>query len=146
MWKAPTITRYQQTSGFPIYRPSQILFNSPLMKYLARCVLILSFLFSGSISFAAENEEIDYLLTHLAESGCTFIRNGDEHEAKEARDHLEMKYNHARKRIKTAEDFINKIASKSSLSRKPYVVDCGDVQTLSKQWLEDALAAHRATE
>ena len=109
-------------------------------------MLSLGVLFLGNISVAEENEEIDYLLTHLANSGCTFIRNGDEHEAKEARDHLKMKYNHAKKRIKTAEDFINKIASKSSLSRKPYVVHCGNVQTLSQKWLEDALTAHRAAE
>jgi len=114
-----------------------------IMKYFILCVLAMVFLFSGNTSHAAENEEINYLLTYLANSGCTFIRNGDEHEAEKSRDHLEMKYNYAKRRIKTAEDFINKIASKSSLSRKPYEVQCGDVSIPSKQWLESALAAHR---
>jgi uncharacterized protein DUF5329 len=116
------------------------------MKYFKgsmQCILALSVLLSGNISLAADNEEIDFLLTSLAESGCTFIRNGDEHEAGEARDHLEMKYNHAKRRIKTAEDFIDKIASKSSLSRKPYIVHCGEEKIGSKQWLENVLAVHR---
>ncbi len=103
-------------------------------------------LFTGGVVLAGDNEEIDYLLTYLADSGCTFVRNGGEHEAKEARDHLEMKYNYAKGRIKTAEAFIDKIASKSSLSRKPYEVHCGDVETPSKQWLEEALAVHRRFE
>ncbi len=103
-------------------------------------------LFAGNVVFAGDNEEIDYLLSYLADSGCTFVRNGEEHEAKEARDHLEMKYNYAKRRIKTAEVFIDKIASKSSLSRKPYEVRCGDVETPSKQWLEEALAVHRGFE
>ncbi len=113
------------------------------MKHILLCVLALGFFFSGNISHASGNEEIDYLLNHLANSGCTFIRNGDEHEAKEARDHLEMKYNYAKRRIKTAEDFIDKIASKSSLSRKLYEVHCGNVKMPSKQWLYEVLAAHR---
>jgi len=116
------------------------------MKYLQgtiQGILALTVFFSGNTSRAADNEEIDFLLTSLAESGCTFIRNGDEHEAQEARDHLEMKYNHAKHRIKTAEDFIENIASKSSLSRKPYKVHCGEEEIASKQWLENVLAVHR---
>ncbi|MBU1420455.1 MAG: DUF5329 domain-containing protein [Proteobacteria bacterium] len=99
----------------------------------------------GNLSHAADNEEINYLLSYLSDSGCTFIRNGDEHQAQEAREHLEMKYNHAKGRIKTAEDFIDKIASKSSLSRRQYEVRCADVQLSSKQWLDEALAFHRAS-
>ncbi len=107
--------------------------------------LILALLFTGNDLFAAENEEIDYLLSYLGDSGCTFIRNGDEHQAKEAKEHLEMKYNYAKQRIKTAEDFIEKIASKSSLSKKQYQVRCADIQLPSKQWFERALASHRGS-
>ena len=92
------------------------------MKFIYQYILVLCVIFYGTTSFAVDNHEIDYLLSYLAESGCTFIRNGDEHEAKEARDHLEMKSNHVKKRIKTAGDFIDKIGSKSSMSRKPYEV------------------------
>ncbi|MEA3469198.1 MAG: DUF5329 domain-containing protein [Thermodesulfobacteriota bacterium] len=108
--------------------------------------LVFILLFTGSVVFAEDNKEIDYLLSYLADSGCTFVRNGGEHEAKEARDHLQMKYNYSKGRIKTAEDFIDKIASKSSLSRKPYAVHCGDVEMPSRLWLEEALAVHRGFE
>lgn len=114
------------------------------MKTL-KITLIFALLFTGNFSLAAENEEIDYLLSYLGNSGCTFIRNGDEHQAEEARSHLEMKYKHAGDRIQTAEEFIDKIASKSSLSRKQYEVRCADKQMMSKQWLEKALVSHRAS-
>lgn len=116
-----------------------------MKSHLFTGLLFCCVLFAASISFSADKdtEEIQYLLGYLAESGCTFIRNGDEYEATKARDHLEMKYNYAKRRIKTAEDFINKLASKSSLSRKAYSVKCGEVETLSKKWLEDALQTHR---
>ncbi len=92
---------------------------------------------------AQENEEIEYLLSFIAGSDCIFIRNNEEHSAIEARKHLEMKYNHVKKRIKTAEDFINKIATKSSLSRKLYKISCAGVLLPTKSWLEDALAHRR---
>jgi len=113
------------------------------MKCIYQYIFVLCIIFFGTTSFAVDNHEIDYLLSYLAESGCTFVRNGDEHGAKEASDHLEMKYNYAKKRIKTADDFIDKIASKSSMSRKPYEVHCGDLKRPAKQWLRAALVAHR---
>lgn len=114
------------------------------MKIVFQCMVIVSVLAAGNLCLAAENEEIEYLLSYLAESGCVFIRNGDEHDSNKARDHLEMKYNHGKKRIKTAEKFIHKVASKSSLSQKLYLVRCGKEEAVpAKNWLMDALAAHR---
>ncbi len=110
---------------------------------LFQSMLVLCIFFTGSIAFASENAEIQYLLAHLGESGCTFIRNSTEYEAGEARAHLEMKYNYGKSRIKTAESFIKKIASKSSLSRKAYLVRCGEEETPSKQWLENVLKMYR---
>jgi len=93
---------------------------------------------------AAEQAEIEYLLTFVAESNCIFIRNGKEHQAKEASAHLAMKYNHVKKRIKTAEIFIDKIASQSSLTRRAYTIRCeGRQQIPAQQWLQKALEAHR---
>lgn len=112
------------------------------MKYLLFIVLS-GLLFLGSSVIAAENEEIEFLLSYVANSDCIFLRNGDAHEAKGASDHLEMKYNHVRSRINTAEDFINRIASKSSFSGKLYEVSCAGEQMPTKQWLEEALASHR---
>ncbi len=77
--------------------------------------------------------------------GARFIRNGEEHDAKSAADHLRRKLKGAGGRVRTAEDFIEKIASKSSLSGNPYamrlsngqIVDAGD-------WFRAKLAAIRA--
>ena len=115
------------------------------MKYLLQYLLILCFLFSRSVASASENIEIQQLLTFISSSDCIFIRNGGEHPAQEAREHLEMKYNHVKKRIHTAEDFIDKIASKSSLSRKQYTVRCGEVILPTRQWLEEALESYRTS-
>jgi len=101
--------------------------------------------FPNNFVIAKENEEIAYLLSFIADSDCIFIRNNEEHSAKDARKHLEMKYNHVKKRIKTAEDFINKIATKSSLTRKLYQVSCAGVLLPTKSWLEEALAHRRAS-
>ena len=105
--------------------------------------ILVTLLCLPALVMAAENEDIDYLLSFVAGSDCVFVRNGSEHSAREAAKHLRMKYNHVRQRIKTAPDFIDKIASRSSLSKKPYTVRCGDKILPSKQWLEEALAAHR---
>ncbi len=107
-------------------------------------ILFIGLLLHGNSVLAVENEEIEYLLSYIAASDCIFIRNGTEHQPKDAREHLEMKYNHVRSRIATAEDFINKVASKSSFSRRKYQIRCGDIQLPTKVWLEQALASHRA--
>jgi hypothetical protein len=106
-------------------------------------IFLMALLFLGNLAIAAENEEIEFLLSYVANSDCTFLRNGDPHEAQEASKHLERKYNHVRSRIKTAEDFIVKIASKSSLSGRLYEVRCANEQLPTKQWLRKALASHR---
>jgi hypothetical protein len=112
------------------------------MKYLLFALSLVIFIPAGP-AFAEENKEIEYLLSFVAASGCVFIRNGSEHEAKEAAEHLQMKYNYVRNRIKTADDFIGKIATKSSITRRKYKVRCAGEEFLTEKWLKDALAAHR---
>ena len=55
-----------------------------------------------------------------------FLRNGEPHDAKEAAEHLQAKYEHFRKKIVTAEDFIDRCASRSELTGKPYMVQVGN--------------------
>jgi len=114
------------------------------MKYLM-IVFFLCFFLPWNFVLAAENDEIEYLLSYIAASDCIFIRNGTEHPPKEAREHLEMKYNHVKKRIKTADVFIDKIASKSSITRRKYQVRCKGDQFSTEQWLEQALASYRVS-
>lgn len=108
------------------------------------CTLLFTLAFSAPFALAAENEEIDFLLAFVAESECTFIRNGKEHQGPDASEHLAMKYNHVKSRIKTADIFIDKIATKSSFSGRQYEVQCGNEKIPTKRWLENALASYRA--
>ena len=87
---------------------------------------------------------IEHLLTRIAESGLTFIRNGHEHTAAEAAAHIRRKYEHYRDEIETPEEFIDKAATKSELSGKPYLVKLPDGTTRrAADWLRDELAEYR---
>lgn len=70
---------------------------------------------------AKQEARIEYLISTVeAFKGAVFIRNGTEYGTKEAGSHLRMKLGKAGDKVKTAEDFINGIASKSSVSGKAY--------------------------
>jgi hypothetical protein len=90
--------------------------------------------------------EIDYLLAHVGASGCEFYRNGSWYDGPRAQAHLRAKYDYlaARNLVRSAEDFIDKAATKSSLSGLPYQIRCaGYAAVASSQWLRDALARYR---
>ena len=94
----------------------------------------------------SENIEsaIQFLLKHVADSGLTFIRNSEKHDAIDAAEHMNSKYEYFRDKIKTPEDFIQRCASKSLLSGKPYLVvlDNGE-EVRTDEWLLRALASYR---
>jgi hypothetical protein len=88
--------------------------------------------------------EIEYLLHAIGQSNCVFTRNGKDHSPTEAEDHLRMKYSRTKSRIKTAEAFIDRLASESSWTGKPYTMSCTNEQTEhSKQWLYRELKQYR---
>lgn len=95
---------------------------------------------------ATPEQEINYLLDFVSGSGCTFIRNGTEHSAVDAADHLRMKYRRGRRYADTAEEFIENLASQSSWSGQPYEVVCDGEAQASGRWLERALADYRAAD
>lgn len=80
---------------------------------------------------ARQQARIDFLL-HEVETArdATFIRNGTDHDAKAAADHLRMKLKYAGERVKTAEDFIKGCASESSITHRKYRVRLPDGKTL----------------
>jgi hypothetical protein len=75
-----------------------------------------------SNSAGPESAIIEKLLKAVEASDVIFIRNSEEHSAKEAADHLRMKWKAAGGEIITAEEFINQFATKSSISNEPYRV------------------------
>jgi hypothetical protein len=90
--------------------------------------------------------EINYLLGLIEKSGCEFFRNGTWYDAQQAQAHLRAKYDAlaAHNQIKTAEDFIEKAASNSSMSGRPYQIKCGGGAAISTgQWFSAALAQYR---
>ena len=90
------------------------------------------------------DSEIQYLLESIGQSECVFVRNGKAHDATEAESHLRMKYDSARSHVDDSEEFIERIASKSSWSEKPYLIDCPDAdRQRSRDWLLEKLAAYR---
>ncbi len=92
--------------------------------------------------------EVVALLAAVENGGCSFMRNGSWHSAAEARKLLEYKFTVAMRdpaSMTSAEHFIAKMGSHSSLSGKPYLVRCGDTQAVeSGPWLMGKLATIRA--
>lgn len=114
---------------------------------ILRLALILSVsVFCLACSAHAEETpaEIDYLLRTVGSSDCAFIRNGKHYSATDAEEHLRMKYQRGKRHAFTAEDFIENLASKSSMSKKLYQIDCpGEEVIPSGEWFALRLAAYR---
>ncbi len=90
--------------------------------------------------------EIEYLLTTIGSSECTFIRNGNRHDAQDAEAHLRMKYRRGKRYAPTSDQFIERLASKSSLSKKPYYIECESEERMAfGQWLMQRLNEYRAS-
>ncbi|HEV8690291.1 MAG TPA: DUF5329 domain-containing protein [Ideonella sp.] len=90
--------------------------------------------------------EIDALLARLQASGCEFNRNGSWHDGSEAKGHLlrKLDYLEGEKTLQSTEQFIELAASTSSMSGKPYQVQCGGAASVpSQQWLMRELQAVR---
>jgi hypothetical protein len=91
--------------------------------------------------------EITSLLESVGASGCDFYRNGTWYDAKQAQRHLQMKYSGLAggHRIATAEEFIARVATRSSLSGQPYRIRCSDSgESYTELWLLERLARYRA--
>ncbi len=90
-----------------------------------------------STAFAQDNVEmakIDYLIDSIGElKGAKFIRNGSEYDVLAAVSHLRLKLKAAGKKVKTAEDFIQYCASRSSISGEPYLIRLADGATLKSE-------------
>ncbi len=94
----------------------------------------------------AARQEIDALLRAVGSSGCEFMRGGTAYSAAKAHEHLQQKFAYldARGQLKSAEDFIAKAATRSSMTGEPYGIRCaGANQQASDVWLQARLKALR---
>jgi len=96
----------------------------------------------------AARAEIDGLLSRLEASRCEFNRNGTWYSAAEAKSHLQRKLRYLEDHdlVNSAEQFIERGASGSSMSGKPYLVRCGGAAAVeSGVWLRAELKSLRTT-
>jgi hypothetical protein len=82
-----------------------------------------------------EKEKIEYLINQLESmKDATFIRNDKEYDARTAALFLRRKWQMNKDKVRTSEDFIERIASRSSTTGKSYriklkdgrEIECGD--------------------
>ncbi|MBY5991443.1 DUF5329 domain-containing protein [Ferrimonas balearica] len=116
---------------------------------MTRTLLLLAAIFAWPVSANASvtaEQEIQHLLNAVADSPCTFIRNGKSYDGEDARSHLERKYNYilGKGHELTAEQFIEHAGTQSSWSGRNYQIQCPDSPAEpSADWLLRALAAYR---
>jgi hypothetical protein len=122
---------------------------APPARPLLLAALLAALLLAAQASASALNpqarQEIEALMQTLAQSGCEFVRGGKAHSGGEALAHMKMKldYLDMRQQIASAEDFIAKAASRSSMTGRPYAVRCGGQSQPSEDWLKARLATLR---
>lgn len=119
---------------------------------LILCAVILATVLFASLAHAAtlppaSRGEIESLLSRLEVSGCQFYRNGTWHSSGEARTHLLRKLDYLMRKggVASAEQFIERAATKSSVSGRVYLVKCGSSPPVqSSLWLDAQLRDLRA--
>ena len=111
---------------------------------LAASVMVNS---AGAATSGATRAEVTHLMNAVEKSQCKFNRNGSWHDAKAARKHLAKKFDYMDKKdlAPSTEVFIERGASTSSSSGKPYQMQCqGAGAVTSSEWLMAELKRYRA--
>jgi hypothetical protein len=83
-------------------------------------------IFAPAAGRASDAERIQAAIAKVESSGHTFIRNGEEHAAKEAADHLRRKLEGAGEQVKTFDEFVEHVATRSKISGEEYHVKLKD--------------------
>ena len=114
------------------------------MKTLLLLSIPLVLAFSASASSSLD-EEVAHLLETVSQSGCSFVRNGAAHAAQDARAHMELKYGRIKRRVKTTEQFIEYVATRSSMTGRRYTMRCEGSELPTGEWLTSELGQYRAS-
>ncbi len=96
---------------------------------------------------AVDQLEIEYLMHAVGSSGCAFKRNDTWNDAAAAEVHLRDKFNTMKRfgMIASTAEFIEKAATHSYISKRPYEIKCGSETTVpSRVWLFAELARYRS--
>lgn len=82
------------------------------------------------------DNEINHILSYVAETECLFERNGTSYTGSDAVKHIIKKYEYFRSEIDSTEKFIELSASKSTMSGKYYMILCKEREAIrSRDWL-----------
>jgi hypothetical protein len=111
-------------------------------------VLLMAGVFTLPLAGVAEDAvmeaEIEHLITAVGASGCDFIRNGKRYSSRQAEDHIRVKYRRGKRYATSTEAFIERLASQSSMSKKPYWIECDGADPVkSGDWLKAELERYR---
>ena len=102
-------------------------------------IIILTAFILPSFSSASNIQmqmEVDHLIGYIQSSECIFIRNGKDYSPDEAIEHIKRKYEYFQDRIDSTEKFIELCATKSTMSNKPYLINCREEEVVEcGSWL-----------
>ncbi|MGB5218833.1 MAG: DUF5329 family protein [Smithella sp.] len=94
-----------------------------MKKILVAFVILALFSMAVSAQDNIEKKKIEFLISSVENlKGAKFIRNGSEHDGKQAAEHLRLKLKNAGAKVQTADDFIRLCASRSYITGKPYTI------------------------
>jgi hypothetical protein len=100
-----------------------------MRRFLAMAALLCvgGILFAANPPASLEDQKIEGLLAHLAaQKDLKFVRNGSTYDSATAVKFLRGKWDRQRDEIKSAANFVDKVASKSSTTGQPYLIRLPD--------------------
>lgn len=118
-----------------------------LRSFLCLLALCVAAVVPASATPSPSEDKLIQGLIHRVEThrDMVFVRNGEEHSAAEAAKHMREKYDYFRQEIVTAEDFIQRCATRSEMTRVAYKIrlkTSGAVRNAS-DFLQDELKVLR---
>lgn len=118
-WAGCAVARYRLAAPgeLPEPMPNREIQRSPYFAELNRE-------YGKGLSY--ERAKIKYLLAHTSRSEYSFVRMGWVYDGERTARHLRKKYRERIDTVSTAQDFIDKVASISTASGRPYLALPGD--------------------
>jgi hypothetical protein len=108
-------------------RPPGLHWTAGLRRLAAILVLVLIFATPALGQQELERAKIEFLIDSIAQlHDAVFIRNATDYSSAQAAEHLRLKLRNAGARVRTAEDFITRCASASSMSGEKYRIRFAD--------------------
>ena len=126
--------------------PPRFRLVSNLRRVLATLTLMLVLVAPAPAQSDVERAKIEYLIDAVAQlHDAVFIRNGTDYASGQAADHMRLKLRNAAACARTAEDFIARCATNSSMSGERYRIRFADGRVVDNAvFLRQKLAEYPA--